>query len=846
MNRESGSPPSTGEEPRPGVPARPARTTSPEHAFLRRLANVPGLRSLAGAALLGAVAVSCALLLSPARLAPRIPGDEALGTIATSTIKANRDYDVLDPETTELKRDEAARSVWPVYSSDPSAGETLQQRIAAAFAVGRGALAEWQRANPNRAARILAAQEARARPGAARAKPAFEEVELLRYLSGRRDEFLKALQAVIDDDQYLAIASSGFDSAVERAAARLGRAANAGYTVGERELLAADRERGITVRPLPGADGSSGGERQVRDIDRIRDLSQVRAEVERLGQDQLGDLAPPLRRAVVQLVRRALRPNLTYDDAETRRRVEEKRAQVKDVLLQIKKGEKIIGDGEQVTKTTLLVFHAISAAGKNPGAEQIRWGGGLFAALLVLSLYVFARRNLSRFRPRGRDLLLLAAVLVGQLCLARASLAGAELVHDLARDTFGARSFAAQVAGEMAEAAVPFAAGAMLIRFLLVGEAALAFVAVAAPLCGLLAGASLQPAVLALVGGLVAADRAGRAGSRSALFRAGAWTAGANVLVVAAFALFQARFFSPEAAAAMAGAALGGALLVPLTVLLTAPVFEVAFGVTSDIDLLKLANFNHPVLKDLIVQAPGTYHHSIVIGALVEAGARAIGANALLARVGAYYHDIGKSRSPLLFGENQKGENRHDQLSPQASASLILRHVSEGLELARQAKLPRPVRDFIAQHHGTRLLSYFYVRAKEEAERTGSPPPPEADFRYPGPRPQTREAALVMIAEVVVATSRNLGEASADTLRTMIDHALTGVLAESQLDDCELTQRDLRLVRGAFVEALLGLYRARPAAPAVVPGASTPKPAALRVLTADAPGDPDRKLARKS
>jgi putative nucleotidyltransferase with HDIG domain len=845
MSREPGSPTPTVQEPGRDGARLAGRRDSPEGAFLRRLGNLPGLRSLGGVSLLAAVAVSSALLLSPAGLAPRIPGDGALGTIATATIKANRDYDVLDPETTELKREEAAQSVWPVYSLDPTAGEMLQQRISAAFGVGRAAIAEWQRRNPARAARVTAAQEARARAGAgaaARPRSASDEPELLRYLAGRRDEFLKALQAVIDDDHYLVLAASGFDPGVESAAVRLGRAANAGYTVAERELLAADRERGITVRTLPSPEGGAGTERQVRDIDRIRDLSQVRGEVDRLAQDQLGDLSPQLRRAVIQVVRRALRPNLAYDDAETRRRIAEKRAQVKDVLLQIKKGEKIVGDGEQITKTTLLILRAISAADKSQGPEQIRWGGGLFAGLLALALYLFARRNLPRFRPRGRDLLLLATVLVGQLCLARASLAGAELVHDFARDSFGARSLAAQVAGDLAEAAVPYAAGAMLVRFLLVGEAALAFSAAVAPLCGLLAGASLQPAMLALIGGLVAADRAGRGGSRSALFRAGVWTAGANMLVVAAFALFQARFFSPEVAAAMAGALLGGALLVPLTVLLVAPIFEVAFGVTSDIDLLKLANFNHPVLKDLIVQAPGTYHHSIVIGALVEAGARAIGANGLLARVGAYYHDIGKSRSPLLFGENQKGENRHDQLTPQMSASLILRHVADGLELARQAKLPRSVRDFIAQHHGTRLMVYFYARAKEEAERAGAPPPPESDYRYLGPRPQTREVALVMIAEVVVASSRSL-ESSPETLRALVDHAVAGVLAEGQLDDCELTQRDLRLVREAFVEALLGLYRARPEAPAA-PSAQRQPP--LRVLTADAPTDADRKLARKS
>src|SRR5439155_8203735 len=192
-------------------------------------------------------------------------------------------------------------------------------------------------------------------------------------LSGR-DEFWKTLQTVIDEEDYLELARAGFDPAVERAAARLAGLAAAGFTVEERGLLAADRERGIVVRTLPGP--LSGGpytnplpERTVRDIDRIKDLAQARAEVEKLSLEQIGDLPPAVRRAVAQMVRRALRPNLAYNEAETRRRQETKRQSVKDVLLQIKKGEKIIGDGEQVTKAHLLLFHALRAAGRASEAE---------------------------------------------------------------------------------------------------------------------------------------------------------------------------------------------------------------------------------------------------------------------------------------------------------------------------------------------------------------------------------------------------------------------------------------------------------------------------------------------
>src|SRR5256714_10422072 len=296
----------------------------------------------------------------------------------------------------------------------------------------------------------------------------------------------------------------------------------------------------------------------------------------------------------------------------------------------------------------------------------------------------------------------------------------------------------------------------MLVRLLLTSEAALVWTAGFAPLCGVMVGSGLQPAVLALVSGVVAADRVAHARTRGAVFQAGLWTSAASVCVLASFALFQGRFWTMETAAALAGAVLGGARLVPSVVLLVAPAFEWMFGYVTDIQLRELANFNHPLLKDLIVQAPGTYHHGILIGAMVDAAAKEIGANPLLARVGAYYHDIGKGKNPLFFGENQRGENRLDGLTAQMSAEIIRRHVADGIELADQAKLPRQVTDFIPQHHGTRLIAYFLHRAKEEAERAGAAPPSEDDFRYLGPKPQTREAALVMIADMVVATSRNL------------------------------------------------------------------------------------------
>ena len=762
-----------------------------------RILGVRRVRQALALALLAAVAVSAAFVLTPSRFTPAIPGDEALGTIFSGTLKANRDYDVSDPVTTALKRDEAARSIWPVYDFDGGATETLQRRISDAFGRGRDGLTHFRQQNPG---------------GARAAADHRIDAEAFRFLLSQRDEFWKALQAVVDDDDYRVLARAGFDPALERAAVRLAGLAAAGFIVEERGLLAADRERGIVVRTL-GIGGAP--EQAVRDFERIQDLQEARQNVDRIASEQLADLPPRTVRAVGMVVRRALRPNLAYDDAETRRRQEAKRAQVKDVLLQVRKGEKIIGDGEQVTKAHLLIFHALRAAGRASAADQVRWGGGLFAALLCAAVFEFGRRNLRKFHPRSRDVFLLAALLVGQLFLVKGLLAGADALHEIVRDGLPPR-LSAYVAQAL-PTAVPYALGSLLVRFLLTSEAALLWTAAFAPLCGLLAGGSLQVAVAALVGGVVAADRIGHAGRKSAVFRAGLFTGLATAVVLAAFALFQGRVWTWETLASVMGAVISGAVLLPLFALVLSPVLEALFGYVTDIELLKLANFNHPVLKDLIVQAPGTYHHAILIGQLVEAAARKIGANPLLARVGAYYHDIGKGKNPLYFGENQKGENRLDAFTPVVAAEVIQRHVQDGVELARQAKLPRQVSDFIPQHHGTRLVAYFFHRAKEEAERTATPAPREEDFRYAGPKPQTREAALVMIADMVVATSRNLAAATPEKLRALVDRAVQAVVSEGQLDECEITLRDLEQTARSFAESLDRMYSARSDAPPTAP-----------------------------
>jgi hypothetical protein len=466
----------------------------------------------------------------------------------------------------------------------------------------------------------------------------------------------------------------------------------------------------------------------------------------------------------------------------------------------VKRGEKIIGDGERIEKRHVVLFDGIRAQAGATDATGVRLGGGALVALAVVVLWRFARGNLGRGRLARRDALLLAVLLVATLGLGFLGIAVADALRD--RFAAGARPTLLYL--------VPFAAGAMLVRQVLAAEVALLF-AIATGVCaGLLAGQSSAVAIHATLTAVAAAGMVRASRDRTGLFRAGLGVGAVGAALALAVGLFGSRGWS-DALLSASAAFVGGALVLPVVVLGCLPLVEGAFGYLTDVRLLELANLNHPALKELIVHAPGTYHHSIVMGAMVEAAAEAVGANPLLARVGAYYHDLGKIRNPPWFAENQRGENRHDALAPSMSALVIKRHVADGVELAQRWRLPRAVADIIEQHHGTRFVGYFWAMAQRAGEGEGrGEAVDEAVFRYAGPRPKTREAALVMIADSCEASARAMEEPSAEEFTGLVARRVSEIFGEGQLDECDLTLKDLSSIAGAMVRALEAVYHTRP------------------------------------
>ena len=241
------------------------------------------------------------------------------------------------------------------------------------------------------------------------------------------------------------------------------------------------------------------------------------------------------------------------------------------------------------------------------------------------------------------------------------------------------------------------------------------------------------------------------------------------------------------------------------------PIVEHLCGYVTDMRLIEMATLDHPLLKELSLSAPGTWNHSMVIGMMVEAAADSIGANPVLARVGAYFHDIGKSKKPLYFVENQSGgENKHDKLSTSMSALIIRSHVKDGVDLARKYKVPEPVIDMIAQHHGTSLIEYFYDKAVKEAAEVGNETTiDKSQFTYAGPKPQTKEAAILMLADCVEAASRTISEPTPDRIQGMVQKMINKVFASGELSECELTLQDLHQIAKTFNRVLNGIYHQR-------------------------------------
>ncbi len=507
------------------------------------------------------------------------------------------------------------------------------------------------------------------------------------------------------------------------------------------------------------------------------------------------------------LLIRLFQPSLSYNEAETLAARARARDAVEPVRARVLQGEKVVGAREQISDREEERLRAYYAALRDRGLEggghsTVRALGSILFNTLVLAilglLFWFSRREVYE------DLraLLLFAGLVVAVAGSAALIARFELPVELIPVTFAALIVAVLWEGRLG-------LNLALVLALLIGGQA-PFLGVTAPFTIAIGGAAATFAV------------------RAVQRRSQTWT---FILLIsaayfaAAVTLGLLRSREPIEVLYSVGWGVTNAIVATLLALGFLPLLESITRITTEQTLLELADLNRRLLKRLSFEASGTYHHTINVANLAEAACYAIGANGLLARVGAYYHDIGKLAKPQYFIENQpKGRNPHDKLKPQMSASIIRSHVAEGLKLAEQENLPDVVRDFIAEHHGTQHISFFYEKAREmdpDAQLN------HADFTYAGPKPQSKETAVVMLADSVESASRVLQDPSPDRIRDLVERIVGGKIAEAQLDQAPLTLRDIDIVKDHLVLVLAGMYHQRidyppAAAPPVFPPPETP------------------------
>lgn len=449
-----------------------------------------------------------------------------------------------------------------------------------------------------------------------------------------------------------------------------------------------------------------------------------------------------------------------------------------------------------------LLFFLAAAVGLILPAQAL--GTSLLVILLLAILFEFATQNIRKFSPDDKDLLFLTILLVVMLAVTKAAIA----VFPLLGQTLPQIPSSAYAYG------IGAAAGAMLVRIVLNSETALVFSLVAGTFSGWLLESSFFFSVYFFIGSVVGAHSVAHCEIRSILVKAGVKIGLVNVLTILCQSLIGGRWIMPEMGFNFLFGFFGG-VLAAIIVLGILPIVEWVFGYTTDIKLLELANLTHPLFKEMIIRAPGTYHHSIIVGTLAETAARSINANPLLARVSAYYHDIGKVSKPLYFVENLgQNENKHDKLAPSMSSLILTSHVKDGVELAREYKLGQKIINIIRQHHGTGLISFFYQKAKDQ-ENPEMEQVDERDYRYPGPKPQTKEAGLVLLADEVEASSRVLLHPTPARLQGLVQRIINNVFTDGQLEECELTLKDLHQIARNFNLILTGIYHHRVDYPAL-------------------------------
>jgi cyclic-di-AMP phosphodiesterase PgpH len=512
-----------------------------------------------------------------------------------------------------------------------------------------------------------------------------------------------------------------------------------------------------------------------------------------------------------------IRPNVVLDETATAAARETEATRIPPVVISLKRNQVVAREGDTITPGILAQIAAI----ENTGHSGKPWHN-FFGLLIVVVAVYWAAWKFAEHRSTGSLLTLSkqkAFALVSSAILVQTALMKIGFTFG---DSVAARMQAPFNDPVIWNFAIPFAAAALLVAMLV--DTQLAFLAgiITAVFAGILAPSGMQKVLFAMVSCSAAIYGIGRYRERQSVTLAGLLVAGVNAIMAVALIAYSEQPLTFRTVLMATGCGVAGGLLTAVFAAGGLPINESFFGILTDVKLLELSNADLPVLGQLALRAPGTNQHSHAVGQLAEDACRAVGANPLLARIGALYHDIGKLAAPEYFVENQQGDNPHDRLRPYQSAKIITSHVTYGSRLAKEIGLPGRIADFIPQHHGTRTLHYFLRKAQAQAKPNDVVD--ESDFRYPGPKPQFKEAAIMMLADSCEAAARSLARPDPENIRAIVVKIVDAIISDGQLDECDVTLQELTTIREAMISALTAIYHARIDYPGFNPPLTGPLP----------------------
>lgn len=674
-----------------------------------------------------------------------------IGDIAVKNVKASKDFFVEDQNATKIKLATAIGEVLSVYDNDVQVALNLSLKIKRAF-------------------------------------------EFLSKQTNASKNFENAIGIEVSDDALKILKNQELLDNVSISIITILTKILENGVVENKHVLLQESDKGIILR----TSGDTQSEKNVYNLKQFYGFDQAKTMVRIIGQPFLTETDYNLRNLIVDFAQRLIIPNITLNVEETNKRKRAAEKKVKPVFYDVKTGEMLLREGEKVGQIQFLklnVFNQIQTK-----KQLLERGVGAFAIglFLFIIMYMMAHtKNDKKFEnSQEKSLIFIATVFITFFFIARIS---ASIFETLAYHSPLSISDSSMIFG------IPVAAGAMIIC-LFIGIDIAVFAAAALAVCvALIFHNKFDFFIYFFLSGLMAAYWAQNCKERKILIKAGVKLGLLNAALATAIGVYASDLSTPDLLWNLAFAFAGGVSAGIITIGV-APIVEIAFDYTTDIKLLELANLDQPILRKLMIEAPGTYHHCVLVGSMVEAAASEIGANSLLAKVCGYYHDIGKIKKPSYFIENQQnGKNKHTKLAPSMSSLILIAHIKNGVEIAKKNKLGSAITDAIQQHHGTSLIRFFYEKAKKLKKETVN----IDDFRYPGPKPQTREAGLVMLADVVEATSRTLDNPTPSRIQGLVQNLINKIFSDGQLDNCELTLRDLHKIAKIYNKILNGIHHHR-------------------------------------